>query len=61
MDNAFTYAETTKIESETNYPYKGRKLFGSCEYEAAKGVVGVTTFADVTPNSPDQLKAALVK
>lgn len=35
MDNAFTYLESNKIETEAAYPYKG--VGGSCAYEASKG------------------------
>jgi len=62
MDNAFKYAETTPIETEAEYPYKGMTgIFSGCKYKKGKGVVGVKSFYDVTPNSPDQLKAALDK
>merc|ERR1712127_1082478 len=57
MDYAFTYAETTPIETEAQYPYKGRD--GTC---AAKGgVVEVKSFADVTPKSPSALQAAVAE
>jgi hypothetical protein len=35
MDNAFTYLESNKLESETVYPYKG--FGGSCTYDSSKG------------------------
>ena len=35
MDYAFTYAETAKIETESDYPYKGSD--GHCSYDASKG------------------------
>jgi len=62
MDLGFTYAETTPLETEAEYPYSGwvGQLEG-CKYKSGDGVVGVTSFYDVTPNSPDQLKAALDK
>ncbi len=50
MDYAFKYAETTPVESEVNYPYKGHD--SECLYEAAKGEVKVTNFLDVPPNEP---------
>jgi C1A family cysteine protease len=57
MDYAFTYAETTPIETEAQYPYKGRD--GTC---AAKGgVVEVKSFTDVTPKSPAALQAAVAE
>jgi len=33
MDNAFTYLESNKIETEAAYPYKG--VGGSCAYDAS--------------------------
>jgi len=60
MDNGFTYAETDPLETEEEYPYKGYSFKG-CQYKKGDGVVGVKSFFDVTPNSPDQLKAALDK
>jgi C1A family cysteine protease len=57
MDYAFTYAETTPIETEAQYPYKGRD--GTC---AAKGgSVEVKSFVDVTPKSPAALQAAVAE
>lgn len=39
MDNAFTYLESAKLETENDYPYKG--VDGKCQYSESKGVVGV--------------------
>lgn len=61
MDDAFKYAETTPLETEAEYPYKGYNIFGKCAYKAGDGVVGVKSFVDVTPNSSPDLKAALAK
>jgi len=61
MDDAFKYAETTPLETEAEYPYKGYNIFGKCAYKAGDGVVGVKTFVDVAPNSSPDLKAALAK
>lgn len=60
MDTAFTYAETSPLETEDEYPYKGRSFKG-CEYVEGDGVVGVVSFSDVTVNSSAALKAALAK
>jgi len=49
MDLAFTYLETTKIESEADYPYEGSD--DKCAFVASKGVFGVKGFNDVTQNS----------
>ena len=58
MDYAFKYAEMNTVETEANYPYKGTD--SDCLYDKTKGTVKVVNFEDVPPNSPDQLKAALV-
>jgi hypothetical protein len=58
MDGAFKYAETTPLETEGDYPYKGYSFKG-CEYKEGTGVVGVKTFVDVNPNNSDDLKAAI--
>lgn len=59
MDNAFKYAETTTIDLEAKYPYKGLKgVGGKCEYVAGDGEAGVKTFADVPLNSVAELVAA---
>jgi hypothetical protein len=42
MDYAFKYAETSAVESEDNYPYKGQD--GSCAFDQTKGVVKVVSF-----------------
>ena len=63
MDKAFAYAESNAIQTEANYPYtsgNGRK--GSCDSSKLEGAsLKVTTYTDVTVNSPEQLKAALDK
>ena len=57
MDYAFTYAEKDSVETESDYPY--RAVDDQCKYDASKGKVKVTAVRDVTPNDPQQLKAAL--
>lgn len=59
MDSAFQYIEKNPLETEADYPYKARD--GKCAYVASKGVGKVASFVDVTPNSVDQLKAAIAK
>ena len=44
MDLAFQYTRGELLESEANYPYKGKKLFSQCEYNSLKGEVTVTSF-----------------
>ena len=62
MDLAFQYTESAPLESEADYPYKGRKFFHKgCEYDSSKGKVAVSSFKDVTPNSSEALKAAIAK
>ena len=62
MDLAFQYTESAPLESEADYPYKGRKFFHKgCEYDSSKGQVKVASFQDVTPNSSEALKAAIAK
>lgn len=56
MDYAFKYAETNKMELETDYPYKGKNE--ACKAEAAKGVFNTVSFSDVKKDSTDQLAAA---
>ena len=57
MDNAFRYIEKYGIEAEATYPYTARA--GKCKYDASKTTGTVKNYQDVTPGSPDQLKAAL--
>jgi len=59
MDNAFKYIEKYGIEEEATYPYTARD--GTCKYDASKTAGTVKSYVDVTPNSVDQLKAALAK
>lgn len=42
MDYAFKYAESTPVESEVSYPYKGHD--SDCIYDASKGEVKVVNF-----------------
>jgi len=56
MDQAFVYAETSALDSESSYPYTG--VTGTtCNYDN-KGLVETVGYTDVTANDPDQLKAA---
>jgi len=57
MDYAFQYAEGTKIETEDQYPYKGRD--GTCN--AQGGLVEVKDYTDVKPKSPSALAAAVAE
>jgi C1A family cysteine protease len=59
MGAAFQYAEDFGLELESVYPYKG--VDGSCQVSAAKELVKVSTYAQVTANSKDQLKAAVAQ
>jgi hypothetical protein len=59
MDYAFQYAETDALESESDYPYKGKT--GTCSLTEGEGLVTVTGFVDVASNDPDQLKAAVAE
>jgi C1A family cysteine protease len=57
MDDAFTYAEGVKIETETDYGYTGRN--GTCH--ATGGVTEVKGFKDVTTKSAASLQAAVAE
>jgi len=59
MDNAFKYIKTAPLETESDYAYTARD--GSCSYVSSKGVGKVTSYNDVTPNSPAQLQAAVAQ
>jgi len=61
MDKAFSWTETTKLETESDYPYKGWLGALSCNSDKTKGKVGVTSYMDVTPSSSEALKAAIAK
>lgn len=58
MDYAFKYAESTAMDTEEQYPYKGRS--GTCN-TSIKGSVEVTNFTDVKVNSPSSLAAAVAE
>lgn len=49
MDNAFTYLESAKLETEAAYPYKG--VDGSCSYNATLGLTSVSSFVDIAQGS----------
>ena len=55
MDDAFTFAETTAMDTEASYPYKGKD--GTCNATVA-GVAKVTGFTDVAVKDPVALQAA---
>ena len=58
MDNAFTYAESTALETEAQYPYTGWLSSKTCK-QSGTGEVSVRSYYDVVANDPDQLKAAI--
>jgi len=58
MDQAFTYAEATAIDTEAAYPYTGKD--GTCTIPAA-GVTKVKGFTDVKTNDPVALEAAVAE
>jgi cathepsin L len=59
MALAFMYTEKHQLESEADYPYTPKTSITACKYNKSKGVVGATSYKQVTAKSPDQLKAAL--
>jgi len=62
MALAFRYLESHTLDTEANYPYtSGKGDRGDCIESKAKGPVKVTTYTQVRPFSPNQLKAALDK
>ena len=61
---AFKYLESHKAELESVYPYTSgtSKKKSSCAYESdSKTAVEVSTYKNVTANSPSQMKAALAQ
>jgi len=55
MDYAFDYAKANKMDTESDYPYKGKDA--TC---AAKGTIDmVASYEDVTPEDPEALATAL--
>jgi len=59
MDQAFEYAKDHALETEQDYSYTAKD--GTCQAAESKGRVKVTSFADVTTNDPDALKAAVAE
>jgi len=57
MDQAFVYAETNPMETESQYPYKARD--GTCA--SAGGSLTVSGYTDVTVKSPSALAAAVAQ
>jgi cathepsin L len=57
MDSAFEYVETTKLETEADYPYTAED--DACSATAKKGVVQLSGYKDVVADSPSQLQAAV--
>ena len=62
-DEIFQYVENAPLETEEDYPVppKTSEAIVACAYDPSKGLVKVLSINDVTPNQPDQLKAALLK
>ncbi len=60
MDRAFRWTENHPLETEADYPYDGWTIGRGCRYNSSLGKVSVKSYFDVTPESSDALKAALV-
>jgi C1A family cysteine protease len=58
MDFAFTYAETSKMETEAQYPYTAKDA-KTCK--DGSGNVEIKDFTDVKPKSPSALAAAVAE
>jgi len=56
-DNAFTYVIDFPLQTEDDYPYRGKEK--TCRHGTGSGTV--TDFTDVEQNSVSQLKAAINK
>jgi len=61
MDSAFGYAKDHVMSTESAYPYvaKSTIAYNCNEAAASKGDVKISSFTDVTTNSPASLKAAV--
>ena len=59
MDDAFTYAESTAMDTEASYPYLAKD--GTCHADKGTAVAKVTSFQDVTPNDPVALMNAVAE
>ena len=58
MDNAFSYLESKKLETEADYPYEAYD--SSCQYSSSKGVTNVSGYHDVSRSS-SAMEAAVNK
>ena len=56
MDYAFKYAESHKMDLESDYKYKAKD--GRCEEKSYTGVFSPKSYSDVRKNSESQLQAA---
>jgi len=55
MDHAFKFAETNAIDTEAQYPYKGKD--GTCK--SIKGEVKLISYFDVNSMDPEALALAV--
>jgi len=58
MDDAFQYVAANGIDLEANYPYTAED--GTCSMSGQTFLKGIS-YSDVTPDSEDQLKAAVAQ
>jgi hypothetical protein len=58
MDYAFSYAKTTNIQLESDYPYTAHNS-QICKDKRVQGVVKVKNYYDVKENDSDALKNAI--
>jgi len=57
MNEGLKYTAANPLERESDYPYVAFNQ--QCKYNRSKGLVSATSVNNVTPNNPDQLKAAV--
>eukprot|EP00347_Sterkiella_histriomuscorum_P008296 403345628 len=60
VDDVFTYATTSKVQLESDYPSTGVST-GKCNADLTKGVVQSTYQKFVTPNNQEQLLQAILE
>ena len=58
MPNCFDYLKTSKIESESDYPYTGLDL-GNCHYSASNGITFVSDYVSFSTKNPEDIIAVV--
>ena len=59
MTNCFNYLKSNKLQTWSTYPYTGKA--GSCQHDSSQGVVGVSSYTQISAGDVDHMLRAVAR